>query len=422
MYSESETLELKREVTNKIPIEIISFANTNGGTIYIGYDDDGKLIGINNISSEIDRISNMISDSIDPKLAYDINIEAVKQNEKDIIVIKVLRGTKRPYYLKSKGMTSQGVYVRLGATNKQASRDEIIKMMIEDTGVKFEDNISLNQNITLLDLQKRLKYNNLDLDEAKLQNLGLKIKGKYTNLAYILSDNTKYSIKLAIYKGNSKDEFIDKKEFENISIFKQLDDILKYIDLIIKRPAKIIGTKRVESFEYSIEVLRECILNCITHRDYSVESSIMINIFENKIEFVNIGGLIGGLTIEAIKKGNSATRNPKLTYIFHRLQYVESYGSGIPRIYSKYRNQKYQPIIDVTENSFFITIPKLESFKNKELDLILNYLSHNSYITREKVQELLECSKTTAIRKLNEYVELSIIKQIKEGKNTYYQL
>ena len=422
MYRESETLELKREVSNKIPIEIISFANTNGGSIYIGYDDDGNLVGIDNISTEMDRLSNIISDSIEPKLAYDINIQTVKQNDKDIIIIKVLRGTKRPYYLKSKGMTMEGVYVRLGATNKQASRDEIVKMMIEDTLVKFEDNISLNQDITLLDLTNKLKENNLELDEAKLQNLGLKVKRKYTNLAAILSDNTKYSIKLAIYKGNSKEDFIDKKEFENISIFKQLDEIISYIDLIIKRPAKIIRTKRVESFEYSIEVLRECILNCITHRDYSIESSIMINIFESSIEFVNVGGLIGGLTVEAIKKGNSAMRNPKLTYIFHRLQYVESYGSGIPRIYSKYKNEKNKPAINVNGNSFFITIPKLQAFEDKELNLILNHLSHNGYITREILEKLLGCSKTTAIRKLNEYVEMSIITQIKKGKNTYYEL
>ena len=422
MYVESETLELKREVNNKIINEIIAFANTRGGTIYIGYEDNGEIVGVDNIASEIDRVSNIISDSIDPKLSYDIKIEAIKQLEKDIIVITVLKGTNRPYYIKSKGMTSEGVYIRLGATNKQASRDEIIKMMIEDTGVKFEDNVSLNQNITFNDFENIIQENNMKLDKVKMQNLGLINNSKYTNLAHILSDNSKYSMKVAIYKGNDKNEFLDKKEFENISVFKQLEEILKYINLIIKKPAKIVGTKRVEYFEYNIEVIRECLLNCITHRDYSVESSILINIFENKIEFVNLGGLIGGLTVDAIKKGNSATRNPKLTSIFHRLKYIESYGSGIPRIYSKYKKQNIKPTIEVSDNSFFISIPKVEFFNDNELDIILDYLGHNSYITREKVEELLNCSKTTAIRKLNEYVENSILKQVREGKNTYYQI
>ena len=74
MYKESETIELKSKVTSNLCKEIIAFANTNGGTIYIGYDDDSNLIGVENAKEELDKISNMISDTIDPNLIFNISI------------------------------------------------------------------------------------------------------------------------------------------------------------------------------------------------------------------------------------------------------------------------------------------------------------------------------------------------------------
>lgn len=424
MYKESEILELKREVTPSLCKEIIAFANTNGGTIYIGYDDNANLIGVQNTQKELDRISNIIADSIDPNLIFNISMDVINESGKDVIVIKVLKGTKRPYYLKSKGMTSEGVYLRLGATNKQASRDEIVKMMMEDSGVKFEDNISKEQNLTFNSFEKEFKSQNIQLDKIKMKNIGLLTdSGVYTNLAYILSDQNIFPIKIAIYKGNNKDEFLDKKELENMSVFEQIHEIEQFLKLVIKIPSKIVGLKRVESPEYNFEVIRESLLNSIIHRDYSVQGSTLINIYDDNIEITNIGGLVGGLTIEAIKKGSSATRNPKLASIFHRLNYVEAYGSGIPRILSKYKYQDKQPVIEATENNFFITFPKLEE-TDKEYDkqILMQLFREKTKIQREEVEEAFNCSKTTAIRKLNKYLESGFLKQINEGYNTYYVL
>lgn len=424
MYKESETIELKSKVTSNLCKEIIAFANTNGGTIYIGYDDDSNLIGVENAKEELDKISNMISDTIDPNLIFNISMTIINESGKDVIVIKVLKGTKRPYYLKNKGMTSEGVYLRLGATNKQASRDDILKMMMEDSGVRFEDNISKEQNLTFNALIKEFKNQSIEFDNTKMKNLGLLTKENlYTNLAYIVSDQNTFPIKIAIYKGNNKEEFLDKKELDNMSVFEQLHEIETFLNLVIKIPAKIIGMKRVESPEYDIEVIRESIINSIIHRDYSVFGSTLINIFDNNIEISNIGGLVGGLTIDAIVKGSSATRNPKLASIFHRLNYVEAYGSGIPRILAKYKYQNKKPIIETTENNFFITLPKLERIEFNEDIIALNKIyGENGKIIREDIERIFNCSKTTAIRKLNHYVEMEILKQIDNGNKTYYEL
>lgn len=424
MYKESEILELKSEVTSNVCKEIIAFANTNGGTIYIGYDDNANLIGVKDAKKELDRISNMISDNIDPNLIFNISMNIINESGKDVIVIKVLKGTKRPYYLKSKGMTPEGVYLRLGATNKQASRDEIIKMMMEDSGIKFEDNISKEQNLTFNSLEKEFNNQNITIDKIKMKNMGLLTESDlYTNLAYIVSDQNTFPIKIAVYKGNNKEEFLDKKELDNMSIFEQLHEIEQFLNLIIKVPARIIGMKRIESPEYNFEVIRESLLNSIIHRDYNVYGSTLINIYEDNIEIANIGGLIGGLTIEAIKKGSSATRNPKLASIFHRLNYVEAYGSGIPRILAKYKYQEKQPIIETTKNNFFITFPKLEEIEqDEEKQILMQIFRENGKIQREDVEKAFDCSKTTALRKLNKYVEAEFIKQINTGNKTYYEL
>lgn len=426
MYKESDTIELKSKVTSNLCKEIIAFANTKGGTIYIGYDDNSNLIGVEDAKSELDKISNMIADSIDPNLILNITMEIIEELEKEIIIIKVLKGTNRPYYLKSKGMTPEGVYIRCGATNKQATRDDIINMMLEDNGVRFEDNVSKEQNLTFNALKNEFASSNLSIDEIKMKNMGMiNENGIYTNLAYIVSDQNIFPIKIAVYKGNDKEEFLDRKEFENMSVFEQLHEVEKFLKLVIKIPAKIIGMKRVECPEYNISVIRESLLNCIIHRDYSVYGSTLINIYENKIEVVNIGGLIGGLTVDAIKKGSSATRNPKLASIFHRLNYVESYGSGIPRIIAQYKGQKQQPVIETTENSFFITFPKLDNLfddENTNLNILLKFLGENRIITLEDAEILFDCSKSQALEKLNKYVENEIIKQVSVGQRTYYEL
>lgn len=426
MYKENEILELKSKVTPNLCKEIIAFANTKGGTIIIGYDDNSNLIGVENAKEELDKISNMIADSIDPNLIFNISLEIVEELGKDIIVIKVLKGTKRPYYLKSKGMTSEGVYLRLGATNKQATRDDIVKMMMEDSLVNFEDSISKEQNLTFNTFEKEFECQKIMLDKTKFMNMGLlNDNGLYTNLAYIVSDQNIFPIKVAVYSDNNKEEFLDKKEFDNMSVFEQIHEIEKFLNLVIKVPAKIVGMKRVERPEYNFEAIRESLINSIVHRDYSVYGSTLINIYEDSIEIVNIGGLVKGLTISAIKRGSSATRNPKLASIFYRLNYVEAYGSGIPRIYSKYKMQEKKPIIETTENSFFITFPKLEDMSkidDDEKDKIIKFLYQNNKIQREDVENIFNCGKTTALRKLNKLVESEIIKQISVGKNTYYEL
>lgn len=295
-------------------------------------------------------------------------------------------------------------------------------MMIEDKNTFYESE-QCNDELSLNGLKKEFEEKNMYLDEIKMKNLGLiNSAGKYTKLAYILSDNNTQSIKLAIYNGNDKNEFLHKKEFEHENIFKNIKNIMEYFELIVKRPAKIIGVKRFEMQEYDLEVIREILINSVTHKDYSFQAPILISVYKDYIEFSNIGGLFGDISVEAIKKGSSLTRNPKLVAIFHRLGYIEAYGSGIPRVFSKYLMQKEKPTIESIKNTFFVKIPKLQYLDDEELNKIRSYLSIKGQISIEKIEEILYCTNAVANEKVNEYVEYGMLKQTKKGDDIYYEL
>lgn len=126
---ESETIECKAILNNDFKKEIIAFANTNGGTIYVGIADDGTFIGIEDIEKEMEKISHMIHDSIRPDLIPYTKIEKEVMNHRDVIKITVLRGDKRPYHIRDKGLKPSGVYVRHGVSSQPASEDAIREMV-----------------------------------------------------------------------------------------------------------------------------------------------------------------------------------------------------------------------------------------------------------------------------------------------------
>jgi len=169
-----------------------------------------------------------------------------------------------------------------------------------------------------------------------------------------------------------------------------------------------------------LNTLREVLLNAVGYRDYSIQSSILIHIFKDKIEFLNLGGLYKGLTIEDIKLGSSASRNPMLINIFHHLGLVEAYGSGIPRVYESYKNSTAKPIIKVAPNTFLFEIPKIST--KKQFNEIIDYMELVGGATRGEIQEILSLKKGTTINILNEMQKNNIIEKVGRARDTIYRL
>ena len=137
-FVESEVVELKAEIVGDICKEVIAFANTKGGTLYIGVSNDGSVVGVKNADRVILQMNNMIRDSIKPDVTMFVGYEAQHVSDKDIIAVTIQKGTDRPYYLSSKGLKPSGVYVRNGTSSDPATDTAIRRMIKETDGDSFE--------------------------------------------------------------------------------------------------------------------------------------------------------------------------------------------------------------------------------------------------------------------------------------------
>ena len=429
MKFETESIEFKLQVTDEIYKEVIAFANTNGGTIYIGIDDHGNAVGIDNVDETYTRITNGIRDAIQPDIT--MFIKYTLQDNK-VVKITIGEGSYKPYYLKSKGLKPSGVFIRQGASSAQASPEQIRQMIKESDGDVFEDMRSMEQSLTFHTAEKMFKKYSVEFSEEKYRVLGITdgSKSLYTNLALILSDQCMHTTKVAVFGNDSNTEFRDSKEFTG-SVFEQLEDTFAYLMLCNKTVATFKGLERVERSDYPQEAIREALLNAIVHRDYSFSGSIIINVNDNETEFISIGGLVPGLSPDDIRSGISQPRNKKLADVFHRLHLIESYGTGIRRIYNFYSNCATQPRIEVTANTFKIVLPNMNHNHVKEaktttvvitpqMQTVLDFIEENGQITDCEVQELLEIKHTRAYTLMKKMEKDGLIAVVGRGSSKKY--
>ena len=437
MQYESERIEYKSQMIDDIYKEVIAFANTDGGVIYLGIDDKGNLVGIDNVDEIYTRLTNGIRDAIVPDVT--MFVRYVLQDNK-VIQIEVGEGSYKPYYLKSKGMKPAGVYVRQGASSVQASPDQIRRMIKDSDGDVFEEMRSFAQELSFEEAERTFKRYQVDFSEEKYIALGLRNihDDQYTNLAMLLSDQCQHTTKIAVFGDEANITFKDAKEFGG-SIFKQLDESFAYLTLCNRTAATFKGLERVELSDYPEDALREALLNSLVHRDYSYSGSIIINVNDSCIEFISIGGLMPGLSAEDIRSGISQPRNRKLAEIFHRLRLIESYGTGIRKIYALYKGCAAQPRIEVTPNTFKLVLPNMNAAATAsesapeetekapvvftpQMKNVMEYLAEYGEMTDEDLQELLNIKKTRAYLLARQMNENGLIEIIGRGTAKKYKL
>lgn len=429
-YIESETVELKAEVVSDICKEIIAFANTKGGTLYIGVQDDGQIIGVNNADRVTLQISNMVRDSIKPDVTMFVGYKTQEENGRQVVAVTVQKGTDRPYYLGSKGLKPSGVYVRNGTSTDPATDTAIRKMIKETDGDTFEDMRSLEQNLTFEAAAELFAKCKIPFDDSKMRTLGLvSPDGIYSNVAMLLSDQCSITVKAATFTGTEKVNFHDRREFTG-SLFRQMEEIYAYLDLRNSTKSTIEGLYRNDLRDYPEEALREALMNSLVHRDYSFRASTLISVYDDRIEFVSIGGLPSGIELDDIMLGLSVCRNPKLAAVFYRLKLIEAYGTGMPKIMSSYEGSGLEPKIEVTNNAFKITLPNRNAVEKKVTEAsiarrtneqqIMEFVERNGFIVRSDVDSLLSVSQATASRILKRMVAEGLLYQDGVGRKTKF--
>lgn len=430
MYRESETIELKQELNKNIKKEIVALANSKGGTIYIGIDDNGKILGLNNIKNDIEALSGMIREGIIGNLTTYTDIEIKNIEEKEIIELHITSAPEKPYYLADKGLKSSGVYIRHGSSTIQATDEIIRKMLVESSKRNFEEEISNEQKLTFNYAKEVFKNNNIEFSKEKYKSLKMMTDNKFNNLALLLSDQNPFTIKCAIFDGKNKTIFKDRKELSG-SCLKVVEDAFYYMNLSNHINSTFKGLQRIDKKDYPDFSIRESLLNAVIHRDYYFNGSILLSIFDDKIEINSIGGLISTLSLNDVYSGVSESRNPNLAEIFHRLDYVENYGTGVGRIMNEYDDFELKPIIELTENIFKIILPnrnyiEIDKVQNDNIsgltqeEIIINYLKNNNKITRLEVEKILNIGNTRSKQIINKLLQEDILIKEGNGKNTYY--
>lgn len=438
-FRETETVELKSIVMDDIKKEIIAFANCDGGTVYVGVADDGTVLGIENADECALQISNMVRDAVKPDVTMFIHYETLDCEGKAVVAANIQRGTNRPYYLAKKGLRPEGVYVRQGYSSVPATDTAIRQMIKETDGDSFENMRSINQALTFEATKKEFEKRNVAFGQPQMQTLKIvSADGIYTNLGLLLSEQCPHTIKAAVFEGINQNVFKDRREFSG-SLMQQLNEVYDYIDFHNQTHATFQKLLRIDTRDYPEVAVREALLNSLVHRDYSFRASTLISIYEDRIEFVSIGGLLPGLELDDLMMGVSVCRNPHLANVFYRLQLIEAYGTGMKKIMGAYADAPVQPKIMTTNNAFKIILPNVNAVQktakapeeiektavpisdpNKEK--ILRFLTEHQVITRKEAQALLEVSQSTAGRVLKSMVDNGQLKQLGGSRTTRYEL
>ena len=426
MNFETENIEFKSGFTEEIYKEVIAFANTDGGVLYIGIDNDGNAVGLSNVDDEYTRITNGIRDAILPDVTMFVKY-TIQENK--VVRITISEGANKPYYLRSKGLKPNGVYVRQGTSSVQASSKQIRQMIKESDGDDFESMRSLEQELTFSSAVTAFESYGVDFSEEKYLALGMihKSDGLFTNLALLMSDQCQHSIKVAVFGDDENTTFKDNREFKG-SIFKQIDEVFRYIMLSNRTSSVFKGLERIDKSDYPEAALREALLNSVVHRDYSYSGSIIININDKQMEFVSIGGLLPGLTADDIRSGISQPRNKNLAEVFHRLKLIEAYGTGIRRIYKLYENCSVQPRIEITHNTFKMILPNMnavdplerKTYLTPQKEQILDFISEKGQITEAEIMELLDVKRTRAYTVAKQMCDENLIVAVGRGANKKY--
>jgi ATP-dependent DNA helicase RecG len=428
---ETEQIELKEIFVPEIKKEVIAFANSDGGTVYIGIRDDGQFMGLADGDFTMQQASNAIRDGISPDVTLFTHFSFVNEDGKTAVKITVTRGTKRPYYLRDKGMKPSGVYVRQGTSSVSASEDAIRRMIKETDGDSFEENRSLLQELTFAYTKKELAARKFEFGIVQQKNIGiLTSDGIYTNLGLLLSEQCRHSVKLAVFQGTDKLIFKDRKEFTG-SLFKQLEDTYNAIDFYNGTKATFQGLMRSDERDYPAEAIRETLLNAIVHRDYGFSGSTFVNIYSDRMEFVSLGGLVSGLSLDAIMLGASQPRNEKLAALFYRMRLIEAYGTGIGKITSSYSAYEKKPVFENVDGAFRVILPNrnyetINAFQSPSVQLaydrITEYLKNRKSASRKEIEVLLNLGTTRTAALLKEMIELGSVIKTGSGKLTRYSL
>ena len=444
---EFANIEFKREVpqkSEKYIKSVIAFANTAGGKIVIGIDDEThEIVGVDKdgVFKIIDNITNTISDMCCPQIFPNIGVNTI--DGKSVIVINIYPGANRPYYIKSLGKET-GTYIRVSGTSRPADEAVLKDLELQGTHRSFDEMVCVEHKYDagkaeqLCGAIKRYmveaaksnseKEKIKDVTVQNLINWGVvkNMDGTLlpTNAFVLLTDNVFpfAKIQCALFKGTERVVFIDKRDFEGL-LYEQIE----------------------EAYELPTEAIREAIVNAVTHRNFLDRACVQVAVYDDRVEVTSPGMLYGGLTIEQIKEGGSKIRNRCIAEVFSRMRIIESWGTGIKRMFSSCREYGIRdPELLEIGDSFRVNLyrpsysgndaqsspkssPKSSSKSspnglNATQQKIMQMIRKNSRITQAEMAEIIKISRRAVQKNIKELVDQGIIIHEGSTRNGYWKI
>lgn len=336
---EKQNIEWKSKWKDEYLEWICGYANAQGGKIYIGVDDNGNVIGLNNCQKLLEDIPNKIRNAM--SIVVDVNL--LEQDGKEYIEIVV-----PPYPV---AISCKGIYhYRSGSTKQVLSGPELESFILRKRGASW-DNMPL-PSFTIDDIDDNLvkrfktlaaKKGRIDasvLDEPKdilMEKLHLTNAGYYTNAAMLLfgKDPNKWQlgayVKIGFFENDA--DLLYQDEIHG-SLLEQVDKIMEIIHLkYMKAKITYEGMQRIERYFVPDAALREALLNSLCHKQYESGIPIQISVYEDKLYIANCGRLPENWTVENLmSKHASRPYNPSIASVYYLAGYIENWGRGIEKI------------------------------------------------------------------------------------------
>ncbi len=399
---------------------VCGFANAQGGVIFIGKDDNGNIVGIEDYKRLMDDIPNKVRNAMG--IIVEVNLH--EENEKQFIEIVTL-----PY---SVPISLRGrYYYRSGSTKQELTGASLNEFLLSKSGKTWDDIVEPDATFDDIDeetVQHFLKeaQNSGRLPISKdlttrdlFEKLRLSKKGQLKRGAIVLfgKDPGKFFPNVFVKIGRfGKDDadllFQETEEGNLLNLSKAVLDQLSHKFLI--RNVSFEGLYRRETSEYPITALREVILNALVHRNY-MGAPTQIRVYDDKITFWNDGKLTDELSIEDLKKTHSSKpRNPIIADVCFKGNLIDAWGRGTIKIIDSCLDNKLpEPELAERDGGFLVILFKNKLTEEQLLKLGLNerqlkaieYVKEKGKITNKEYQELNGISKVTAFRDLKELIE-----------------
>ena len=259
-----------------------------------------------------------------------------------------------------------------------------------------------------------------------------------TNAFVLLTDNTFpfAKIQCALFKGTERVVFIDKRDFER-PLYKQIEEAYEFVLKHINLGAEISGLVRTDAYELPTEAIREAIVNATTHRNFLDRACVQVAVYDDRVEVTSPGMLYGGLTIEQIKEGGSRIRNRCIAEVFSRMKIIESWGTGIKRMFSSckeygirepelleigdsFRVNLYRPSYNEVHQKVHQSSPKSSPKEvNQTQQKILDMILENPEITQTTMAEKLDITPRAVKKNIKELVDKGLVEREGSARKGY---